>query len=218
MTTVPDIPASAAHRPTVGGLVVPWVNPRLRDGGVDFRTAHNSRYRRCWTELRCQTCGRLLPPWAIIFGGPRQLRTLRFDEPPLCPPCALYASKACPMVAGRQTHYADRETLTEGRRGQACSRGGCDCGGWVGTDPNARRTGGEPAHPWFASWVSPRTLTLTVHEVEKPCTDARCPVVAHRTMEHNGCFLPEPPRKIMLVSAPGRGRVWERVTYEQAIA
>lgn len=52
--TVP-IPASCAHRPTVGGLVAPFVNIRLADGGVDYRTPHQATYARCWTENLCQT-------------------------------------------------------------------------------------------------------------------------------------------------------------------
>ena len=108
-TIVPAIPGSCAHRPTVGGVVAPFVNIRLADGGVDFRSPDTKRYTMCWTNNLCQTCGDPLGLTAVLFGGPRQLASLRFDEPPLCPPCAVYASQACPMVAGRQARYADRQ-------------------------------------------------------------------------------------------------------------
>src|SRR5882757_3826427 len=34
-----EIPASCSGRPTVGGVVAPFVNIRLADGGVDFHPA-----------------------------------------------------------------------------------------------------------------------------------------------------------------------------------
>lgn len=215
---VPEIPASCTHRPTVGGLVAPYVNVRLADGGVDFRSPHTSKYQRCWQRLLCQTCGRPLPTWGVVFGGPNQLRALRFDEPPLCPPCAVYASQACPMVAGRQTRYADREPISQGRRGKTCPHKDCDCDGFVDTDPSRAGASGDPAHPWYACWVIPGDWALTVNDVETPCTEPQCLVRVHRRRLINGCQLVSAPRKIMLVSAPGHGRVWERATYAEACA
>lgn len=213
----PPIPASCAHRPTVGGLVAPYVNARMADGGVDFRTPHTAKAERCWRENLCQTCGRPLPPFAVVFGGPAQLRALRFDEPPLCPPCAVYASQACPMVAGRQTHYATGPRVSEGKRGHVCFAG-CGCAGWVDTDPNAYDASGEPAHAWFACWVPIQGWTLTASYVDTPCTERDCVLPVHRRLLINACQLAEAPRKIMMVSAPGRGRVWERVAYAEACA
>lgn len=93
----PGIPASCAERPTIGGLVIPVVNARLADGGVDFRSPHNATFERCWKQGLCQVCGGKVARPAVLFGGPNQLRSGRFDEPPLCAPCAVYASRACPM-------------------------------------------------------------------------------------------------------------------------
>lgn len=210
---VPPIPASCAHRPTVGGLVAPVINVRLADGGVDFRTPHQGTYERCWRQGLCQTCGNPLGDLAVFFGGPRQLAKLHFDEPPLCPACAVYASQACPMVAGRMTHYADRQRLTEGRRGHVCPDEHCDCGGFVEADPNAYDASGEPAHDWYAVYVRAGGWQLTGNEVEVPCSDRGC---LHKRLLINGGQVTAEPRKVVLVSTPAEGRVWRRVEVSAA--
>jgi hypothetical protein len=207
-STVPEIPASCAGRPTVGGLVEPFVNVRLADGGVDFRSPHQATYERCWREGLCQTCGNPVGGLAVFFGGPRQLETRRFDEPPVCPPCAVYASQACPMVAGRMTHYADRERLSEGRRGHVCPDAHCGCGGFRDSDPDSYDASGDPAHDWFAVYVRAGGWQLTGNEVEVPCSDRGC---LHKRVLINGCQLTVEPRKVVLVSTPTEGRVWRRV-------
>lgn len=206
--TTPPIPASCAHHPTVGGLVAPFVNIRLADGGVDFRSPHQATYERCWKEGLCQTCGNPYGALAVFFGGPRQLRNRLFDEPPLCPPCAVYASQACPMVAGRMTHYADRERLSEGKRGHICPDAGCECGGFFDSDPNAYDASGEPAHDWFAVYVRTGGWRLTGHEAEVRCSDRGC---LHKRLLINGCQLTAEPRKVVLVSTQTEGRVWRRL-------
>lgn len=206
---VPPIPASCAHRPTVGGLVAPFVNIRLADGGVDFRSPHQATYERCWREGLCQTCGGSLASLVVFFGGPRQLRTRRFDEPPLCLPCAVYASQACPMVAGRQSHYADRERLAEGKRGHVCPDAGCPCGGFVDSDPNAYDSSGEDAHDWFAVYARLGDWDLTANVVTVPCSDKGC---LHDRTLINGCQLKTEPRKVVLASTQTEGRVWRRLT------
>lgn len=211
--TTPAIPMSAADRPTVGGLVAPFVNIRLADGGVDFRTPHYSTYERCWNEGLCQTCGNPLGPLSVLFGGFRQVRGNHFDEPPLCPPCAVYASQACPMVAGRLGRYAVRERLAEGKRGHVCPDARCDCGGFVETDPDAYDAAGDPAHEWYALYVRTGAWRLTGRQVTAPCSDRGC---LHDRLLVNGCQLTAPPRKVLLVSAPGRGRVWRRLTDEES--
>lgn len=204
----PPIPASCAHRPVVGGLAAPWVNIRLADGGVDFRSPHQATYERCWRENLCQTCGNPTGRLAVLFGGPRQVRNRHFDEPPLCLPCALYASQACPMVAGRMPFYADRERLAEGHRGHVCPDAGCGCGGFTDSDATAYDSSGDPAHPWYALYVDPTTLQLTGKQVETVCSDRGC---KHLRTLINGAFLTVGPRKVMLVSTPEEGRVWRRL-------
>ena len=206
------IPASCADRPTVGGLVVPVVNIRLDDGGVDFRTPHQATYEQCWTENLCQTCGNPIGPLSVLFGGPNQLRKRHFDEPPLCPPCAVYASQACPMVGGRMAYYADRERVSEGRRGYVCPDDDCGCGGFRASDPNAYDASGEPAHEWFAVYVRTGGWQLTGNEVTAPCSDRGC---LHKRLLINGCLLTVEPRKVALVSTPEDGRVWRHLKRDE---
>lgn len=203
------IPASCVDRPVVGGLVAPFVNIRLADGGVDYRTPHQATYERCWRELLCQTCGGRLGSRALLFGGPNQLASRRFDEPPTCIPCGLYASQACPMLAGRMPHYADRPKVAEGKRGHVCPDASCSCGGFVAADPDARDPLGAPAHPWYALYIRPGQWQLTVHEVHIHCSDRMCDEL-HKRVLVNGCLLTGEPLKVVLVSAPGEGRVWRR--------
>ncbi|MEU3452273.1 hypothetical protein ABZ671_01320 [Micromonospora sp. NPDC006766] len=213
--STPPIPASCAHRPVVGGLAAPFVNIRLADGGVDFRTPHQATYERCWRENLCQTCGGPLGRLAVLFGGPNQLAARTFDEPPLCPPCAVYASQACPMVSGRQARYADRERLSEGRRGHVCPDTNCGCGGFVASDPSAVDAAGEPAHAWYAIYVQTGGWQLTGNTVRVPCSDRGC---LHDRLLVNGCVLTVEPRKVVLVSVPGEGRVWRRLDADEITA
>jgi hypothetical protein len=213
--THPPIPASCADRPTVGGLVAPYVNLVLADGGIDFRSPHQARYEKCWRGGFCQVCARPLTPLGVFFGGPRQVRTRRFDEPPLCLPCAVYASRACPMVAGRMSHYADRERLSEGRRGHVCPDDTCECGGFRAADPDSHDASGEPAHDWFAVYTRVGDWAITVHEVEVPCSDRGC---LHKRMLVNGGQLIAEPRKVVLASTQAGGRVWRRLDAEELAA
>ncbi len=219
MTVVPPIPITCADRPTVGGLVVPYVNVRLADGGVDFRTPRQAVYSRCWQSDLCQTCSRSLRnERRVLFGGPNQLRRRRFDEPPLCLPCAVYASQACPMVAGRQPAYTDRPRLAEGHRGRACpDPDTCgSCAGLVDADPAAGDASGDPAHPWYALYLRPGSWQVTAHETQVACTDrAGC---VHTRVIVNGCHLTDDPYRVVLVSTPGVGRVWQTLTSDQVAA
>lgn len=202
---VPPIPASCAQRPTIGGLAIPYINLRLADGGVDFRSPHHTKVAQCWQEALCQTCGEPTGHPAVVFGGPNQLRTAQFDEPPLCVACAIYASRACPMVAGRQTHYADRARLSETHRGATCPDPGCHCGGWTPTDPDVGDHSGDPAHPWYAVYIPPGGYAILAYHKTVRCSDRGC---EHQRLIVNGAQLTTTPLKIVLVSVPGEGRVW----------
>ncbi|GAA1401820.1 hypothetical protein GCM10009613_60790 [Pseudonocardia kongjuensis] len=204
MSDVPPIPAALAHRPTVGGLVQPWLNVALADGGVDFRAQHQSRAAACWTRGLCQVCGNPLRPPAVLLGGPKQLRRLMFDEPPLHPECCLYTSQACPMVSGRTEYYADRPVLSSGHRGKTCATPGCDCGGWVPTPGVApAQPAADPAHEWFAVWVR-----------------GFSPAAMHDSPQHitHGVVRPADVIRVVLVSRPGEGRVWHRLDLAAALA
>lgn len=185
----------------MAGVVIPWGNVQLADGGCDFRVQHESRIQRCWREGLCQICGNHLRRPMVLFGGPNQVRTLQFDEPPMHPECAVYASQACPMVAGRLDAYATRDAVSSGTRGATCSTPGCDCGGWVPTPGLTQPEGGDPAHKWFALYVS--DLTIAYNE-DQPDRIHSCIVDVAQV------------RAIRLVSRPGIGRVWQRTTLEAA--
>lgn len=152
MTDRPKIPMALSHRPTVGGLVVPWVNVQIADGTADFRSQHRTRVDRCWTERRCQVCGAGIDATLVLLGGPNQVRDLLFDEPPLHPACSSYTADACPMVNGTLTTYPARPRVAEGHRGGTCPDPNCDCGGWV-PDGDSEDHGGDPAHEWYAVWT-----------------------------------------------------------------
>lgn len=210
MTT--PIPASCADRPVVGGLVAPYVNLRLADGAVDFRSPHYAKTEECWTHCICQVCGQGTGRPAVLFGGPNQLAAGRFDEPPLCPPCAIYASKACPMVAGQRSHYATRARLAEGPRGGTCPDPGCDCGGFTAADPNQGDSAGDPAHPWYAVYIDPAGYVVTAYQARVRCSDLGC---EHDRLLVTGGQLTAPPLKVVLASAPGEGRVWRRLERDE---
>jgi hypothetical protein len=212
----PPIPASLAGRPVRGGLAQPWANVELADGGVDFRTAHHARYAKCWKSCRCQSCGQPTGDPAVLICGPRQILHRKFDEPPLCPPCALYVSKACPMVNGNTEVYPSRARVSDGHRGEKCGDPGCGCGGWVETDPeHSADQGGQPALPWYACWIHPGDYTVTAHKTITRCSDKGC---EHERLIVNGGLLNVPPLKIYLVSEPGTGRIWRRLSAAEAEA
>jgi hypothetical protein len=192
------------------------VNLLLADGGADFRARHQATLDRCWKGPCCQVCDRSVGRPAVLFGGPEQLRSGRFDEPPLCTPCAVYASKACPMIAGRQARFADRARLAEGRRGKRCPDPDCGCAGWTSHDTGHGQAG-KPAHPWYAVYIAPDAYAITVHDEQIRCSDGGCTQL-HTRRVVNGGQLTAPPLKVVLVSEPGAGRIWRRLTDAETAA
>lgn len=194
----PPIPAAIAHRPTQGGYVLPYANVSLADGGVDFRSAHQARWELCWRNQGCQVCGKIIEigrgERAVLMGGPDELANLVFDEPPLHAECAGYTSVACPMVAGQRERFAERPRVAEGSRGKRCHVPGCDCGGWVSHEGRQHGRDGQPAHAWFAVWVSDYALAAG--------PDGSL---------QGGIVLPEQVLKVRVVSRPGEGRIWRTV-------
>jgi len=210
----PPIPLSLADRPVRGGLALPWVNVELADGGVDFRTAHHARYAEAWTGCLCQSCGNPTGDRAVLVCGPRQILNRKFDEPPVCPPCAPYVSRSCPMVSGRTEIYPERPKVVTGHRGGKCPDPSCECGGWVETDPeHSADMGGQRALPWYACWIRPGDYTVTAHKTITKCADLGC---EHERLIVNGAILNADPLKIVLIAEPGSGRVWQRLTAQEA--
>jgi len=183
--TRPPIPVRLAGRPAQGGLVVPWVQVRLADGAADFAARHRSKSDRCFREALCQLDGEPLGQPCVLLGGPAALEPGGyFDEPPLHPECARYTAAACPMVAGRMTHFRAAPTVSTGTRGRTCPKPGCDCGGWFSTDPPPRDEP-RPAHPWFAVWVDNYALAVSPDG------------------ELLGAALTRPPLRVRPISATG---------------
>lgn len=192
MADHPPIPARCADRPTIGGRVIPWINVRLADGGVDFRAQHTARLHTALDDRRCQVCSQPLTAPMVLLGGPTQLQQLLFDEPPLHPECAVYTSRACPVVNGTVTTLPHGRKLSEGSRGERCPVEGCDCGGWI---PNAdgRQKPTEP-HLWYAVYANGFTTAMA------PDGDVL-----------GALLVPDQVLKVRLVSRPGEGRAWTTV-------
>lgn len=215
-STRPPIPLSLAGRPVAGGLAQAWVNAELTGGGTDFRSPHTARYEQAWEQGRCQSCGNRIPGRGVLVCGPRQVLTLRFDEPPVCPPCAAYvASGACPFVSGRAVTYPDRRRLTEGHRGETCFDPSCGCSGWQATDPeNSADMGGQPNLPWYACWIGPGAYQMTAHVAVTRCADLGC---EHERTLIDGARLLTLPLKIELLSEPGRTVARRRLDPAEAL-
>ena len=210
----PPIPASMAHRPVRGGIALPWVNAELADGGVDFRSPHTAKYEQAWRQCRCQSCGNPAGPRVVLVCGPRQVLELRFDEPPTCPPCAVYARAACPFVSGRATTYSGRRHLTEGHRGEKCADPGCECGGWLVTDPVHSERQSGPNLPWYACWIRPGDYALTAHTIVTRCSDLGC---EHERTLVNGAMLTRLPMKVQLLSVPGEAVERRTLSFAEAL-
>lgn len=199
----PPIPVRYPQASIRGGLAMPYVNVRLADGGVDLRSQHTARAETCWRDGRCQLCGQSIEftEGAALVGGPSQIRDLVFHEPPLHRECMVYASKACPIVAGRWSHYASGPSLAERSRGKVCYEPNCDCGGWVPSpgDPGPRHDG-APNHRWWVVFASRWALAAY--------PDGRL---------HGGAVDIREVTSARLISDPDRGRVWERVTDLRAL-
>jgi hypothetical protein len=149
MTGAPAIPARLADRPTVGGLVVPWISIESGDGRYVLGSVHTSRRNACVTDYRCQIDGELLDWPAVVFARPVDIHNGYTAEPAMHRECAAYSAKACPMVAGQMSHYrATPHDLSSLK----CNEPGCGCAGWVNSaDVKARA--GKPADPYFALWL-----------------------------------------------------------------
>jgi hypothetical protein len=191
--TPPPIPQRLYGREMIAGRVIPWIQVRLADGGVDFRARHNRKVIESWTHGLCQIDGERLDAGFVLLGGPDQLAELLFDEPPMHPECARYTAQACEMVAGRLGHYAKGPSVSETHRGKKCFEPGCDCGGWV-SGGNRKFDDGRPAHLWYAVWAR------GFHPVANP------------DGEMYGGALTRADVRAVSVVVPGDPKVWHRLS------
>jgi hypothetical protein len=83
MTTpsIPNIPLQLAGRPTIGGLVVPWITARTPDGRYRFGAIDLDRHNRALTDRICQTCGARLGARIVFAMRDSDLRLLTSPEP-----------------------------------------------------------------------------------------------------------------------------------------
>lgn len=138
MSGPPDIPVHLTGRPVHGGLVVPWITASAC-GIPLFGTISDQARHACVTGRRCQICGHPLPGRAVLFARETDLQYRCTVEPATCPPCAHYSTNACPMLAGRRSHYR-----ASGHRALA--------GIAPAADTHLRQA--APAQRWHAVWVN----------------------------------------------------------------
>ncbi len=149
---VPPVPAWLAHRPTLGGLVVPWITPQADDGRHLFGVLDPARQHAALTGRLCQVCGRPLGKRLVLLMRWQDLPHRCTAEPGCDPQCCAYVQAACPMVAGRMSHYRS----TPPRLGPDMVHA-----------PDTAARLGKPAPVWFAVWLAdyrvvgdPRSGTL----------------------------------------------------------
>jgi hypothetical protein len=145
---LPPILAHLAGYPTIGGLIVPFVVLRHRNGDAAMGLVDGERQEQCLRERRCGVCGQVMRSRMVFLMREPDLIRKRSTEPGLCPPCAAYTQTACPMVGGQMEHY--RRTVSPFIT-RECSDPRCPCDQWAANPEPARF--GAPAEPWYALWT-----------------------------------------------------------------
>lgn len=173
--TRPPVPMRLDARPRQGGLVVPWVSIELADGTFDLGNMHNTRVSQCYIRNLCQIDGERITPPYVFFLSDKGLEDMTTNEPPVHPECAAYSKLACPMVAGRMTHYRRTPSRTHGDAGKTCATPGCDCGGWVAT-PGVASNAGRAALRWHMVWCNDYAITTPDAKSKKQLETGRLPV------------------------------------------
>lgn len=135
---VPPVPVYLTHRPTIAGLVVPYVTAQAADGRFLFGAIDPRRLIHCLAGFRCQVCGRRLERPVVLLMRRRDLTRQCVSEPACHPVCAAYTTRACPMVAGRMGHYRSTPVRLAEQMTHAA-------------DTAARL--GQPAEVWYAVWL-----------------------------------------------------------------
>jgi hypothetical protein len=143
------IPTTLAHRPTVGGLVVPWISIHHGDGRYVLGAVHHTRVEQCFIHRLCQIDGQPLGDTSVFLMRQRDLDRRMSSEPAMHPECAAYSIRACPMLTGAMSHYRSTPHAVDGK---PCPDPGCECAGWV-PSPDAGRRAGQPAEAYFSVWA-----------------------------------------------------------------
>jgi len=154
--SVPDVPIHLAGFPTVGGLVVPFVALRHNNGQAALGILNYSLICKCLRERLCGVCGHPLPRLMVFLMRPIDLARGCSSEPGMCPPCAAYTQRACPMLNGQMDHY--RKSYPAFAR-RECDDPTCLCWAWFSQPSPARY--GAPAEDWHALWTRGYRLITT---------------------------------------------------------
>ncbi|MEV1002648.1 hypothetical protein [Nonomuraea sp. NPDC050202] len=151
MTSRLTVPIRLNTAPTQGGMVIPYITVRHRDGRAHFSTNDPRRHHRCLLQARCSVCGQpladrlnrqplpsLIADHAfVLLLRPSDLLQGYSSEPGLHAECAAYAERACPMLNGSRTHYRRALDLASDR----CTDAACECRGWANAADIQARAG-----------------------------------------------------------------------------
>lgn len=129
-------PLALLHRPTIGGLVVPWITVQMPDGRYRFGAIDAHRLMACLHDQRCQICGQPTHSPFVFAMRDVDIARLIAPEPPMHAECATYSATACPMLAGGMAHYRNSQADNPAASG----------------DPDNARAG-HPAHRWYLLWA-----------------------------------------------------------------
>jgi hypothetical protein len=152
---LPPAPAHLAQFPTKGGLVIPFITLQHRNGKAALGLVDAERMELCLRERRCGVCGSVIVDRMVFLMRQIDLQRKCSNEPALCPPCAAYTQKACPMIAGHMAHYR-RSTSSFPTR--TCGVPACACALWTAPDASSPRLG-DTADQWYALWTLHYSLT-----------------------------------------------------------
>ncbi|MGW7196147.1 hypothetical protein [Streptomyces chryseus] len=150
--SAPAIPAACAHRPTHGGLVVPYVSFE-HNGLPVFGGLDPLKRARAFENGLCQICARPLEQWLYVLVRPMDVGVGYAPEPGLHPPCLMYSEKACPMLNGTSANYHPGGVISRHPAGRPCDDPACSCPATAPTTESQLRAG-RRADDWDAWMLS----------------------------------------------------------------
>lgn len=193
--SAPAIPAACAHRPTHGGLVVPYVSFE-HNGLPVFGGLDPGKRARAFENGLCQICENSLGRWFYVLVRPMDVSVGHAPEPGLHPPCLMYSEKACPMLNGTSATYRPGGVIAQHPAGRPCDDPACSCPATAPTAESQVRAGSK-ADDWDA-WM----LSADQYELRRD---------VHSTAV--GIQLPSDPKRIRRVRiSPERERALALIT------
>jgi hypothetical protein len=129
--------------------VVPRITPVTRTGLPLFGTISDLAQYRFLYGRTCQVCGQPVGQRAVLFARHSDFAYRCTAEPAVCPPCAAYSARACPMLAGlRDQHRASEHPALAG----------------LPVTAGHQLRMGAPAEDWYAVWV--RDYDVVAHPAQ----------------------------------------------------